>query len=153
CVGRWRRRRWRPRGQSGPRCSLGTSTILCCKVICLAKFETEPARCFKMRNLLAKVVITSLAVTMVGLAPVHAQERGEGAQAQGRGGRGGGGRGGGRGAQPGFVASGVPEMPTPPGPAPKQDFTGTWVGPVSITMGPYAPFTAAGKAAADLNHK
>jgi hypothetical protein len=31
---------------------------------------------------------------------------------------------------PGYVADGVPEMPNPPGPAPKHDLTGVWVGPL-----------------------
>lgn len=35
----------------------------------------------------------------------------------------------GRAVPPGYVAEGVPAMPNPPGPAPKQDLTGAWVGP------------------------
>jgi hypothetical protein len=29
----------------------------------------------------------------------------------------------------GFVSEGVPRMPNPPGPAPKRDLSGAWVGP------------------------
>ena len=52
---------------------------------------------------------------------------------------------------PGFVADGVPEMPTPPGPAPKHDLTGVWVGPLQVVMGPYPAFTPAGEAKFKLN--
>jgi hypothetical protein len=95
-----------------------------------------------MRNPLAKVIVASLAVLSLSLLPVAAQ-------AQGRGGRG---RRGGRALPPGFVAAGVPKMPGPVGPAPKHDFTGVWVGPIKVVMGPYAPMTAAGEAAFKLNH-
>ncbi len=91
-----------------------------------------------MRNLFAKVIVASLVV--LTLWPVAAQ-------AQGRGGRG----GGGRGLPPGFVAPGVPAMPDPVGPAPKQDLTGTWVGPLSVVMGPYPAMTPAGQAAFKRN--
>src|ERR1700722_923044 len=91
-----------------------------------------------MRNSFARVIVASLVV--LTLWPVMAQ-------AQGRGGRG----GGGRGMPPGFVASGVPAMPDPVGPAPKHDLTGTWVGPLSVVMGPYPAMTPAGQAAMKLN--
>ena len=88
-----------------------------------------------MRNA-AKLILASLAVLALCSAGAWAQDQGQG---QGRGGRGG--RGGGRGMQqPGFVASGVPAMPDPVGPAPAHDLTGTWVGPLSVAMGPYATF-------------
>src|SRR5258706_5347162 len=29
----------------------------------------------------------------------------------------------------GFVSEGIPKMPNPPGPAPKRDLSGAWVGP------------------------
>jgi hypothetical protein len=47
---------------------------------------------------------------------------------------------------PGYVADGVPEMPNPPGPAPKPDLTGVWVGPLQAVMGPYPALTPAGDA-------
>jgi hypothetical protein len=94
-----------------------------------------------MRNPFPKVMVASLVVLTLWSAVAQAQ-----AQAQGRGGR-----GGGRGPQPGFVASGVPAMPDPPGPAPKHDLTGTWVGPLSVVMGPYPAMTPAGQAAFKLN--
>ena len=91
-----------------------------------------------MHSFFAKVIVVSFAVLTLWPAV---------AQAQGRGGR------GGRGSQSGFVASGVPEMPNPPGPAPKHDLTGIWVGPISVVMGPFPAMTPAGEAARDLNHK
>lgn len=92
-----------------------------------------------MRNPFAKVMVASLVVLTLWSAVAQAQ-------AQSRGGR-----GGGRGPQPGFVAAGVPAMPDPPGPAPKHDLTGTWVGPLSVVMGPYPAMTPAGQAAFKLN--
>jgi hypothetical protein len=92
-----------------------------------------------MRDHLTKLLVASLAVLILWPAVAHAQGRG-------RGGRGGG-------PQPGFVAAGVPEMPNPPGPAPTHDLTGTWVGPISVVMGPYPPMTPAGQAARALNSK
>jgi hypothetical protein len=90
-----------------------------------------------MRNAFAKVIVASLVVLTLCSAT---------AQAQGRGGR-----GGGRGLPAGFVAAGVPAMPDPVGPAPKQDLTGTWVGPLSVVMGPYPAMTPAGQAALKRN--
>ena len=52
---------------------------------------------------------------------------------------------------PGYVADGVPAMPDPPGPAPKHDLTGVWVGPLEVVMGPYPAMTAAGAAAFKMN--
>src|SRR5207237_5274216 len=48
--------------------------------------------------------------------------------------------------RPGFVAEGVPKMPNPPGPAPKRDLSGAWVGPQNYKLGPVAPMTPAGEA-------
>ena len=50
-----------------------------------------------------------------------------------------------------LLRPGVPAMPDPPGPAPKHDLTGTWVGPLTVAMGPYAAMTPAGQAALKLN--
>jgi hypothetical protein len=44
----------------------------------------------------------------------------------------------------GFVFEGVPKMPNPPGPAPKQDLSGAWVGPLYNKPDPAPPMTAAG---------
>src|SRR4051812_37016440 len=90
-----------------------------------------------------QVIVVALAMLTLWSGAAQAQERGAAAPAQGRGGAG----RGGRGPQAGFIAAGVPAMPDPPGPAPKRDFTGTWVGPIKIEMGPYAPMTPAGQAA------
>ena len=42
-------------------------------------------------------------------------------------------------------------MPNPPGPAPKQDLNGAWVGPQNLVMGPFPAMTPAGEAAFKLN--
>jgi hypothetical protein len=42
-------------------------------------------------------------------------------------------------------------MPNPPGPAPKQDLTGAWVGPQKSVLGPFPDMTPAGEAAFKLN--
>ena len=52
---------------------------------------------------------------------------------------------------PGYVAVGVPAMPDPPGPAPKHDLTGAWIGPQNPVMGPYPAMTPAGEAKFKLN--
>src|ERR1700726_5348194 len=52
---------------------------------------------------------------------------------------------------PGYVVAGVPAMPNPPGPAPKQELTGAWVGPQKTVMGPFPAMTPAGEAAFNLN--
>ncbi|HXD17532.1 MAG TPA: hypothetical protein VN654_11000, partial [Vicinamibacterales bacterium] len=47
----------------------------------------------------------------------------------------------------GFVSEGIPKMPNPPGPAPKRDLTGAWVGPgTSNKPDPAPPMTPAGEA-------
>ncbi len=48
----------------------------------------------------------------------------------------------------GFISEGVPRMPNPPGPAPKRDLSGAWVGPMGTNKpDPVPPMTAAGQAA------
>jgi hypothetical protein len=47
----------------------------------------------------------------------------------------------------GFISEGIPKMPNPPGPAPKRELSGAWVGPgVSNKPDPVPPMTAAGEA-------
>jgi len=47
----------------------------------------------------------------------------------------------------GFVSEGIPKMPNPPGPAPKRDLSGAWVGPgTSNKPDPVPPMTPAGEA-------
>jgi len=46
----------------------------------------------------------------------------------------------------GFVSEGVPRMPNPPGPAPKRDLSGAWVGPQNNKPDPAPPLTPAGQA-------
>jgi hypothetical protein len=55
------------------------------------------------------------------------------------------------GAQPAYVRAGVPKMPDPPGPAPKHDLTGAWVGPQQVVLGPFPAMTPAGEAVFSLN--
>ena len=53
----------------------------------------------------------------------------------------------GRASGEGFISEGIPKMPNPPGPAPKRDLSGAWVGPgVSNKPDPVPPMTAAGQA-------
>src|SRR5213593_4641122 len=48
---------------------------------------------------------------------------------------------------PGFIREGIPKMPNPPGPAPKRDLSGAWVGPgVTNKPDPVPPMTPAGEA-------
>jgi len=51
----------------------------------------------------------------------------------------------------GFIKEGVPKMPDPPGPAPKHDLTGAWVGPQNSSHDPIPPMTPAGEARFKLN--
>src|SRR5258706_15545577 len=86
-----------------------------------------------MRDPVVKAVAVFVAV--LALSPA--------ALAQGR---------GGRPVPPGFVAEGVPKMPNPPGPAPKRDLSGAWVGPQNYKIGPAAPMTPAGEAIFKQRH-
>jgi hypothetical protein len=85
-------------------------------------------------------VLASLAAALVLSAVVHvakpaAQDRGA---AQGRQ----------RTSGEGFISEGIPKMPNPPGPAPKRDLSGAWVGPATTNKpDPVPPMTAAGQAA------
>jgi len=48
----------------------------------------------------------------------------------------------------GFISEGIPKMPNPPGPAPKRDMSGAWVGPGTTNKpDPVPAMTAAGEAA------
>jgi hypothetical protein len=88
-----------------------------------------------MRNpFVVKVIVASITALSLCSSSAYAQGRG------------------GRGPKDGFVAAGVPAMPDPPGPAPKQDLSGVWVGPLKVVMGPYPDMTPAGQAAFKLNH-
>jgi hypothetical protein len=45
----------------------------------------------------------------------------------------------------GFISEGIPKMPNPPGPAPKRDLSGAWVGPATTNKPePVPPMTPAG---------
>jgi hypothetical protein len=82
-----------------------------------------------MRNPVAEVIVASLAVLALSSA-LMAQD-----DVRPR-----------RKVQDGYVAEGVPKMPNPPGPAPKQDLTGAWVGPQNATHDPMPAMTPAGEA-------
>lgn len=56
-----------------------------------------------------------------------------------------------RSPKPGFIAEGVPKMPDPPGPAPKRDLSGAWVGPQNPQADPMPPMTPAGEAQFKMN--
>ena len=45
----------------------------------------------------------------------------------------------------GYIVEGVPKMPDPPGPAPKHDLSGAWVGPQNNRPDPVPPMTPAGE--------
>src|SRR5262245_66296373 len=63
------------------------------------------------------------------------------------------GQGRGRVVPPGFIAEGVPKMPNPPGPAPKRDLSGAWVGPMNTNKpDPVPPMTPAGAAIFQNHH-
>ena len=48
----------------------------------------------------------------------------------------------------GFISEGIPKMPNPPGPAPKRDLSGAWVGPGPTNKpDPVPPMTPAGEKA------
>jgi hypothetical protein len=51
----------------------------------------------------------------------------------------------------GFIAEGVPKMPDPPGPTPKRDLSGAWVGPQNTQTDPMPPMTPAGEAQFKMN--
>ena len=53
-----------------------------------------------------------------------------------------------RSAGEGFISEGIPKMPNPPGPAPKRDLSGAWVGPGTTNKpDPVPPMTPAGERA------
>src|SRR5579872_990313 len=45
----------------------------------------------------------------------------------------------------------IPKMPNPPGPAPKHDLNGAWVGPTMAVAGEVPPMTPAGEARMKMN--
>jgi hypothetical protein len=81
-----------------------------------------------MRNSLAASIVMLFAVVVF-----FATEEGRAAQR-------------GRISGEGFVSEGVPRMPNPPGPAPKRDLSGAWVGPQNNKPDPAPPMTPAGEA-------
>jgi hypothetical protein len=88
-----------------------------------------------MRNSVAARIV-ALSALLVVSSVVLAQS----AAAQGRGR-----------VKDGFITEGVPKMPDPPGPAPKQDVSGAWVGPQDRVLGPFPAMTPAGEARFKMN--
>jgi len=88
-----------------------------------------------MRNSVAARIV-ALSALLVVSSVVLAQS----AAAQGRGR-----------VKDGFITEGVPKMPDPPGPAPKQDISGAWVGPQDRVLGPFPAMTPAGEARFKMN--
>ena len=77
-------------------------------------------------------ILASLAAALALLAVSHVAKL----AAQGRG----------RISGEGFISEGIPKMPNPPGPAPKRDLSGAWVGPATTNKpDPVPPMTAAGQ--------
>ena len=87
-----------------------------------------------MRNSLAASI-----VLLLGVVAFLATEEGRAAQR-------------GRISGEGFITEGVPKMPNPPGPAPKRDLTGMWVGPQNNKPDPVPPMTPAGEAVFKQRH-
>jgi len=76
-------------------------------------------------------ILASLAAVLALLAAYDAQPMAQGRQ---------------RSSGEEFVSEGVPRMPNPPGPAPKRDLSGAWVGPQSNKPDRVPPMTPAGEA-------
>lgn len=89
-----------------------------------------------MRNSVAEPVIALLAVLV--LSSVLVAQTPTAPQARGR-------------VKEGFIAEGIPKMPNPPGPSPKQDLAGAWVGPQNRVIGPFPAMTPAGEARFKMN--
>ena len=51
-----------------------------------------------------------------------------------------------------YIREGIPRMPNPPGPAPRRDLAGVWVGPQYGDADPMPPMTAAGQAVFQGRH-
>jgi len=86
-----------------------------------------------MRNFVASAIVAVMATVALSSAVV--------AQTEGQ-----------RPAPPdGFIKAGGPKMPNPPGPAPKRELTGAWVGPQNAVRDPVPPMTPAGEARFKLN--
>ena len=92
-----------------------------------------------MRNRMVERVVALLCVLGLSCAAMISTAVAQTPQGQGQAGA------------PVYVAPGVPAMPDPPGPAPKHDLTGTWIGPQKLVTGPFPPMTPAGEAKFKLN--
>jgi len=86
-----------------------------------------------MRNRIAASVMAVVAA--LACSSVVSAQRGQARQ------------GGAPAVKEGFISEGIPKMPNPPGPAPKRDLSGAWVGPgISNKPEPVPPMTPAGQA-------
>jgi len=85
-----------------------------------------------MRNRVAASVVALVAA--LACSSIVFAQRGQGRQ-------------GGPAVREGFISEGIPKMPNPPGPAPKRDLSGAWVGPANTNKPePVPPMTPAGEA-------
>ena len=85
-----------------------------------------------MRNRIAASVMAVVAA--LACSSVVSAQRGQARQ-------------GGPAVREGFISEGIPKMPNPPGPAPKRDLSGAWVGPGPTNRPePVPPMTPAGEA-------
>lgn len=87
-----------------------------------------------MRNLIAGAVIVLLSTLALSTTVVAQASQAQNQAAPSR-----------------YVADGILAMPNPPGPAPKQDLTGVWVGPITPVVGPFPAMTPAGEARFKFN--
>jgi hypothetical protein len=89
-----------------------------------------------MRNSVAQAMVALLAVLALSSAAA-AQTEGQVRRAQ---------------PDPGYIREGIPKMPNPPGPAPKRELTGAWVGPQDLSRDAAPPMTPLGEARFKQNH-
>ena len=92
-----------------------------------------------MRNRVAASVVAVVAA--LACSSVVSAQRGQARQ------------GGAPAVKEGFISEGIPKMPNPPGPAPKRDLSGAWVGPGATNKPePVPPMTPAGQARFKQSH-
>jgi hypothetical protein len=92
-----------------------------------------------MRHRVASPIILMIAMLVAFTPIIEAQESAPASQPTRRG------------PKEGFIAEGVPKMPDPPGPAPKRDLLGAWVGPQNIQADSMPLMTPAGEARFKMN--
>src|SRR6202521_995051 len=92
-----------------------------------------------MRSWMSKSIVTFLTILALSYAlaaiPGAAAPQAPGEQAGGQ-----------RRGNPNEIVPGVPKMPNPPGPAPKRDLNGAWIGPLMSARITIPAMTPAGEA-------